>query len=140
MKLKRKKGSREANGDGQQMKLHVRDVEEAESTTKGLAAIGDIAGTKDFAAVDSAVQALFVTGTSREAEKVVKTMKARLLSDAAVGLLAHQESLARNKGDAFDGDLFASYRRLVLECRSMGIGAAFDEARRRGVDAYLWDA
>lgn len=139
MKLKRRERSGETHGDGLQMKLHVHDVKEADSTLKGLAAFQKIAGTEEFAAVDSAVQAVFVTRSSHDAEKVVNTLKARLLSDAAVGLLALHESLSRNRGDASDGELYALYRRLLLDCRTMGIGAAFDAARRRGVEAYIWE-
>jgi len=140
MKLLRKRGPSKEAGEGPNLEFRVHGPAEAESILKGMSALQDILGTKEYDAVDSAVQAFFASGTSTEAEKVVETLKGRLLSDAALGMLAYHESLSRQKDEHPATELYGAHRRLLTECRSKGIEAAFRDARRRGVDEYYWDS
>ena len=140
MRLKRRKAFTPEPEVRSEVRFCVRNPQEAEHILEGRRAIAAIFGTPEFDAVDAAVQAFFASGTSAEAEKVVKTLKKRLLSDAAIGLLYHHEAIAQNEDQHPAAELWTAHRRLLDDSRSMGIEAAFREARRGGVDEYYWDS
>lgn len=138
MKLKRRKTPAPDPDVRTETHFFVRSPQEAESILKGRQAIAGIFDTPDFDAVDAAVQAFFACGTSTEAEKVVKTMKRRLLSDAAIGLLSHHEAISQQNDEHPAAELYTAHRRLLDDCRTMGIEKAFSAARRRDVDEFYW--